>query len=143
MQNISDCKLIQNAIKDWTFFLSKLCNDRKVAQRDFFNYYDNNEEIVDLSVMTRNKTLEVAIAFMINKTFEESVVGSNFLYFMHEYCKDHGIIFEETSDNYWQNAEVVLKQLADPQFGITSPVVMKNMMNYKGNFNNKGKLHSS
>lgn len=135
---------MQIAVKDWSFFLSKLCNDRKVFERDFFHYHGNDKENVDFLVMNRSKSLELTIAFMINETIEESVHGSNLLLFIHEYCKDQGILFEESRDDYWRDVEDILKKISDPQFGITSAVVMRNMMNFKRNFNNKGKLfHSS
>lgn len=131
---------MQRAVNDWSFFLSKLCNDRKVFERDFFHYHGYDKENVDFLFMNRSKSLELTIAFLINKTMEESVHGSNLLLFINEYYKDQGINFEESRKDHWQDVEDTLKKISDPQFGITSAVVMRNMMSFKGNFNNKGKL---
>lgn len=128
-----------NAVNDWSFFLSRLCNDRKVVERDFFYYYFSGDE-VDFTVMIRNKSLEDKIVFMIDRTKEEAGNGSNFILFIHEYCKEQGISFEASQDDYWQDVKDSLEQLKDKQSDITSAVVMRNMLNFKGNFNDIGKL---
>ena len=140
MQNISDSKLVQNAVQDWSFFLSRLSNDRKVVERDFFQYHGDKEEVLDFSVVNRSKSLDLTIAVIINKTLEESVHGSNLLSFMHKYCKDHGIMVEEPHDDYWQDVGDALKKLLDQQISITTVNTMQNMTNLNGNFYNKGKL---
>ncbi|CAO1413010.1 unnamed protein product [Diamesa tonsa] len=134
LENISDSKIMLNAVNDWSFFLSRLCNDRKVVERDFFYYYFSGDQ-VDFTVMIRNKSLEDKIAFMIDRTKEEAGNGSNFILFIHEYCKEQGISFEASQDDYWQDVKDSLEQLNDKQSDITSAVVMRNMLNFKGNFN--------
>lgn len=137
---MSDCKLIQNLIEDWCFFLSKLVNDRKVVQSDVFHYYDKDNKFVDFSLMIKNKSLEQSIALLINETFEESNHSPMILSMMYQHCKDRGIIVEETHEIYWLDIEDALMKIWDPKKGITSGNATINLMNSMGNFLNKGKL---
>lgn len=140
---MSDCKLIQNILKDWSFFLSKLVNDREVVQRYVFHYYDKDDKFVDFSSMMRNKSLEQSIALLINETFEESNHSPIVLSMVCQYCKDRGIIVEEMHEIYWQDVGDALMKICNSGIGITVGKSITNLMNSKENFLNKGKLFIS
>lgn len=133
LHDISDCELVKIAVSDWSYFLLKLIDDRKIVEKDVL------KRQVEVKAM-RSKPLEVTVAVMINKTYEEYVYRSNFLPYVHKYCIDQGIMFEELLEDLWQDVKDALFQLSDPQFDITPVNAIRNLTNFIGNFHNKGRF---